>query len=405
MARSAGRLLLVDDNERGRRLMRQSLEEHGYKVTTAGDGHAAIEQVTSGRFDLVLLDIVMPGMDGSEVLREIRRIHEPISLPVIMVTARDQAADVVAALKLGANDYVTKPIDLTVAIARIETQLSLRRAIRSITELQERLHHRNLELETANQRMKRDLDSAARVQRALLPSELPNVPGMEFAWVFKPCEELGGDILNVFRIGESHVGFYVLDVSGHGVPAAMLSVTLSRLLSPWPQQASIVQHVDASGVRTPAPPAEVCAELNRRFPMAEEAEQFFTLLYAVLDLRSKTLRYISAGHPGPTLLHAGEAIDLTKSNLPIGLDASSQFVDHTLQLQDGDRLYAYSDGISEARNSMRELFGAERVSDSIRSSSRRPLSESLATLVGDAAAWINGPFDDDVSALALEVRE
>lgn len=403
VAGAGGRLLVVDDNERGREVLRRSLVEHGYDVVTAGDGQTAVELAARDAFDLVLLDIVMPGMDGWKVLREIRRDHEPTALPVIMVTARDRAEDVVDALNQGANDYVTKPIDLTVAVARIETQLSLRRAVRNITELQKRLHRRNVALETANRRMKRDLDSAAHVQRTLLPSDPPVVEGVDFGWIFKPCDELGGDILNVFRIGQTHLGFYVLDVSGHGVPAALLSVTLSRLLSPWPHQATVVQRFDGHGALSPVSPAEVCAELNRRFPMQDEAEQFFTLLYGVFDVRNKTLRYISAGHPGPTLMRSGAALDLTKSNLPIGLDAEARFDEQTVQLRRGDRLYLYSDGISEARNSERELFGAERVSASLRSSAGQRLSDSLTVLVSDAAAWIGGPFDDDVSALALEL--
>src|SRR5262249_34779536 len=154
----------------------------------------------------------------------IRSAHPATALPIIMATARDQREDVVQALQQGANDYVTKPIDFPVVQARIETQLALKRAVDEIVALKRDLEQRNGDLHAANERMKRDLESAARVQRSLLPSAAPAVAEAEFSWIFRPCDLLGGDILNVFPIGDTHVGLYVLDVSGHGVPAALLSV-------------------------------------------------------------------------------------------------------------------------------------------------------------------------------------
>src|SRR5262249_8267523 len=135
-------------------------------------------------------------------------------------------------------DYVTKPIDFPVVLARIRTQLALRRAVAQATELEQKLDARNKELEAtgaqlvaANERMTADLRVAARVQQAFLPAEPPEVPGAGFAWAFKPCSELAGDFLNVFRLDDRHLGVCVLEVSGHGVAAALLSVTASHLLA------------------------------------------------------------------------------------------------------------------------------------------------------------------------------
>lgn len=402
----AARLLVVDDNEMNRDMLSRRLERRGFAVVCAEDGEKALAEIASGPFDAILLDIMMPGLDGWEVLKRIRAKHSATQLPVIMATAKDQREDIVQALAAGANDYVTKPLDFPVVLARVETQLSLKRAVDEIIELKADLQRRNDALEEANRRMKRDLESAARIQQALLPSGPPDVPGVDFSWVFRPCDELGGDILNMFRIGDSHVGLYVLDVSGHGVPAALLSVTLSRLLSAAPGQPSLVQKcANGSGAMAPVAPAAVAAELNRRFPIGENSEQYFTLMYGVLDVRSRELSYVSAGHPGPVYLRAGRpAEDLSGRGFPIGWIPDAEFQEQRLALAPGDRLFVYSDGINEAQNASREQFGRERIVQTVQQTRSVALDESLSRLVWQASEWSGGPFDDDVSALAFEIR-
>src|SRR5256714_10402179 len=144
-----GALLIVDDEELNREGLSRRLQRHGYAVTLAKNGREALELLGERRFDLVLLDIMMPGMNGLEVLRFLRRIDSLIDLPIIMVTARGESEDIVEALELGANDYVTKPLDFPVVLARIRTQLALQRAVRQVTDLEQTLDARNQELQAA----------------------------------------------------------------------------------------------------------------------------------------------------------------------------------------------------------------------------------------------------------------
>src|SRR5919108_2056064 len=157
MDTEAPSLLVVDDEELNREGLARHLRRHGYGVTLAKGGREAIQQLGEGHFDLVLLDIMMPGMNGLEVLKFLRRVDSLIDLPIIMVTARGESEDVVEALELGANDYLTKPLDFPVVLARVRTQLALRRAVEQITRLEQSLALRNKELEAANERMRRDL--------------------------------------------------------------------------------------------------------------------------------------------------------------------------------------------------------------------------------------------------------
>jgi sigma-B regulation protein RsbU (phosphoserine phosphatase) len=362
----------------------------------------------------VLLDIMMVGLNGLEVLRALRSRHSATQLPVIMTTARGESEDIVEALKLGANDYVTKPIDFPVLLARIQTQLALKHAVERIIRLEENLTVRNGELErantqlgAANARMKHDLAAAARIQEAFLPQELPRLAGVSFSWVFRPCEQLAGDMLNVFPLDEDHLGLYVLDVSGHGVAAALLSVTLSHLLSPRRDPSSVlIQTGDGNGGERLVPPAEVADLLNARFPWDPATEQFFTILYGVLHLRTGEFRYVSAGHPAAVYLpRAGEPSLLEKPSLPVGIGPGG-YREHALALKPGDRLYLYTDGLVEALSPKREAFGKERLLAALAQGRAAALKEGLSELWRAVERWCGEPaHKDDISILALEFVE
>jgi sigma-B regulation protein RsbU (phosphoserine phosphatase) len=404
-------LLVVDDNEQNRDALARLLQQEGYAVTAGKDGKQALDLVERAHVDLVLLDIMMAGMNGIDVLKNLRVRHSATKLPIIMTTARGQSEDIVEALKMGANDYVTKPIDFPVLLARIQTQLSLKHAVQRIVRLEQNLTQRNDELEAANgkllaanARMKRDLEAAARIQEAFLPHEIPHVLGVRSAWIFKPCEELAGDMLNVFPLDDNHLGLYVLDVTGHGVAAALLSVTLSHELSPRRDPSSLlIQNGEGPGSARLVEPALVADLLNSRFAWDPATEQFFTLIYGILNVHTGELRYISAGHPGPILLpHDAGPVLLEKPSLPIGVGEAS-YQERRLQLRAGDRLYLYSDGLVEARNANRELFGKERLLAALEQGRTLSPEEGLAALWREVEQWCGGTrFKDDISLLTLE---
>ncbi|MDA2923224.1 SpoIIE family protein phosphatase [Acidobacteria bacterium AH-259-L09] len=263
------------------------------------------------------------------------------------------------------------------------------------------------ELRKANERMKSDLQAAAKVQESLLPEAALNLAGVSFAWAFKPCEELGGDIFNVFPLDEQHMGLYVLDVSGHGVVAALLSVTLNRVLSPAPSLTSVLkQHIGGSRYRLLAP-GEVAGQLNEQFPMDPARPQYFTLLYGMLNLETYEFRYVSAGHPGPVYL-AGteEPVILEAPGFPIGFFEEVNWEERIVSMNPGDRLYLYSDGITEAMNTDGEAFGKERLICALHQSRARPLEDSLSSLLGSVEEWCSeARLEDDISVLAVGITQ
>lgn len=408
----SARLLIVDDDQENRETLLDLLEPRGYSVTTAEDGESAVELIQNREFDVVLLDITMPGIDGFAVLERIRDRRCGSELPVIMVTGLGERDHVIRALEGGANDYVTKPLDLPVVLARLRTQLELKRGFDQILDLEHDLETRNAQLEAANKKigdaleqMKGDLCSAASAQQALLPTSLPDIPGVEFAWAFKPCDDLAGDILDVYQLDDEHVAFYLLDVSGHGVRAALLSVTLSRILAPLPDQSCLVLRPRRSGPgREPTPPNIVAQELNRRFQLDLDTWQYFTLFYGVLNTKTHLLRYVSAGQPGPLHVpHGGDPVDLSLPIFAIGWVPNHEYIERRLQLRPGDRLYVYSDGAHETKNAEKEMFGLNRLTQAVKRGQESSLDDSLRSALSEAESFADQTFEDDVSAVAIEI--
>jgi len=268
------------------------------------------------------------------------------------------------------------------------------------------LEKTNVQLTRINRRMKKNLETAARVQQALLPERLPRVKGVEFAWKFRPCDELAGDILNIFRINKRTVGLYLLDVSGHGTAAALLAVSVSRMLSPKVLASSLVREEDPEGPDYHVvSPARVAEQLNVQFPWDSEIGQFFTLIYGVLDEEELTFRYVSAGHPGPAFFAAGaEPVIPRSGGMPIGI-ANEPYEEQCIHLAPGDRLHLYSDGVTEAMNRKRELFGVTRLLESLTCHGGCPLSECQDKLIAALEEFRGGTrFNDDISLVSLEVE-
>ena len=261
-------------------------------------------------------------------------------------------------------------------------------------------------LEEATTRMRRDLEAAARVQQALLPRALPVCECAQLAWSFRPSAELAGDTLNIVGLGDHRLGLYVLDVSGHGVPAALLSVTLSRWLSPIADRSCLFEADPGSesGYRLAAP-AAVASRLNEQFPLDHRTGQFFTLLYGILDTESRQLTYVTAGHPPPLLLRGeGSVRSLPACGFPIGVAKEPRYEDRSVELEVGDRLFLYTDGLLEARNEDGETFGTERLAQAIVETAGQDLDEALGEFVArvEAFAWPRA-LDDDVTLLALQM--
>ena len=242
------------------------------------------------------------------------------------------------------------------------------------------------------QRIDEDLKAAAGIQESLLPQRLPDVDNLEIAWRFIPSEMIGGDIFSVFGLDERHIGGYMLDVSGHGVPAALVAVSISQSLRPSLPATEIV------------PPSEICKTLDGEFPF-DRFGTFFTMVYFVLDYREGVLTYANAGHPPMILMHRDGSLELLdRGGTIIGLEVSEPFEEGRVDLQPGDRIFLYTDGIIEHRSDSGEFFGQERLLGLLSARRDRPLDRVVSDVIEALASYGPGKIADDVSLLALEYK-
>ncbi|MCK5681817.1 serine/threonine-protein phosphatase, partial [bacterium] len=224
-----------------------------------------------------------------------------------------------------------------------------------------------------------------------------------------PCDELAGDTLNVFHLDEEHIGLYLLDVSGHGVPAALLSVNLSRTINPNPGQSDLLkEQIPGSTGYKLISPEDVADRLNQRFPLDSNTEQYFTMQYGQLNIKSGVLNFFSAGHP--PMIHVkkdGSSKAIQVRSMPIGfmVGVGKVYKKETLGLEAGDRLYLYSDGIIEAMDPHREQFGVDRLVENLGTARSLPLSDTLEQITDKIDQWTAGKgCGDDLSILALEIK-
>lgn len=261
------------------------------------------------------------------------------------------------------------------------------------------------EAETALRRSKegleQDLRLAARIQQTLLPQPEWEGCGFRIAREFHPCADLAGDAVGVVPLPGDQMGVYILDVSGHGVGAALLSFTLTHLLSPSAGQTLLVENTETGpGLVSPARVAE---RLNRQFPM-DRTRQYFTLVYGILDASSGVFRYVMAGHPAPLLLRRNATpTQLGGGGLPIGMIDDARFEDQTAILQPGDRLCFYTDGVTEAIDSSEQEFGVARLIAQFDQQPDRPLRAGLERIARAVRDWSGGQLRDDVSLLCVEL--
>jgi sigma-B regulation protein RsbU (phosphoserine phosphatase) len=263
------------------------------------------------------------------------------------------------------------------------------------------------ELQRALRELERDMELAGRVQRSALPREPPAVEGFHAAWEFLPCAGLAGDFLNVLRLDDHRVGLYVLDVSGHGASAALLAVSLGRLMSAVRGQSCLFEaDPDTPDEYALTPPSRVARFLNENNPMDTDVSQYFTMVYGILDVPARELRYVAAGHPGPLIVpRDGEPVRRDSTGLPVGLFEGTTFEEARLTLRPGDRLYLFTDGVTEATTPGDEEFGPERAAATLARGRSADLRTSIGGLLEAARRWQDErPFADDVSVLGLELE-
>jgi sigma-B regulation protein RsbU (phosphoserine phosphatase) len=384
---SQGNILIVDDVPANLRLLSQILAEEGYHVRPVPDGPLALAAAQAEPPDLILLDIRMPEMDGYDVCEHLKVDGQTRDIPIIFISALDATQDKVRAFQAGGVDYVTKPFQAAEVLARVKTHLALRR-------LQK-------QLQDANEKMARELALAGEIQASFLRSALPSIPGWQLSAAFQPAGQAAGDFYDLIPLPDGCLGIVMADVAGKGAGAALYMALSCTLIRTYAEE-------------DPAQPGLVLAAANRRILKDTSANQFVTVFYGILDPATGILVYSNAGHCPALHFHAKDDQEvgrLIRTGMPLGLLEDGTWGLEAVQLDPGDSLVLYTDGITEAHHELPDLFGEERLLESVRASldaagpRRPPVQEIQDRILADVHSFVGGTPQPDDIALVLLLRD
>jgi len=370
----AGRVLVADDQPHVLDALQLLLKSQGYRTEAVNHPARVLEALKSGEFDVVLMDLnytrdTTAGGEGLELVSQIRLIDE--NIPLVVMTAWSSVDLAVEAMRRGASDFVQKPWSNRQLLEKLETQVERCRSLRQ-----------------AQRQRADELQDARDIQNNLLPKSIPQVKDYEIAGMTQPVRYVGGDYFDVVRINETQTVRCIADVSGKGMPAALLMSSLQAALKPliWDTRS----------------PRELCRRLNRILCEIAPVGKFVSFFYAVLDSKDNRLTYCNAGHNAPVLVRAnGAASELNVAGAVLGQFPDWVYEQSDLQLRPGDTLMMFTDGLVEASNEDHDEFGEEgviRVALENRGASAAKLEKLLTQA---ASGHCGGHFQDDASMIVL----
>lgn len=373
-----GRVLIADDQQHILFALQMLLSGSGFSTETVTHPARLLDALEAESFDAVLMDLnytrdTVGGAEGLDLVSKIRALDS--SLPVVVMTAWSTVDLAVEAMRRGASDFVQKPWENRDLLHKLEQQLSLSREQRR----KQRLHEE-------------ELRDAREIQHSLLPQSLPQIAGYEIAAINRPLRFVGGDYYNVMRMDDRHNAVCIADVAGKGMPAALLMSTLQAALQPL-----IAQKL---------PPGELCQRLNRILCDVMPLGKFISFFYGVLDSHENRLTYCNAGHNPPLMIRVdGDSSELSAEGAVLGQFPDWQYRQSELQIESGDRMLLFTDGLVEACGASDEAFGEENVIRVARENRQCSARDLMEALMRAASEHCGGHFQDDASLIVLKASD
>jgi len=380
-------ILLVDDEKLARMVTRKRLERLGHCILEAEHGLQALAVLEEHAVDLIISDWMMPEMDGPTFCEAVKGNVKFRSIPIILMTALDQPAQIAEGLQRGADDFLTKAASDQEVTARVNAGLRTHRLIGDLEKSYAVIEEKQREMEA-------EVRSATQFVTSLLPKAGPVVPGIQLEWEFIPSLGLGGDLFQVTRWGDDYLGLAILDMSGHGIGPALRAVSLALTFR--------AEHMEQS--HPTYDPGEIVSTLNRENPLSDDGE-YFTIWVGALHLPTRRLRYASAGHPAVVLTRHGQPLQqIGAKTWPIGFGINETYVSEEISLLPGDRLYMFSDGIYEVFSPDEELWDRTGFEGACQTIHTKPLKKGVQWVVQQAKAWQRQEtFGDDVALVGIEI--
>lgn len=396
-------VLVVDDSRVQRHILTLQLTRAGYEVMSAGSGAEALSLCQQRMPDIVLSDWMMPGMNGIEFCRAFRALPRDRHGYFILLTSLSEKDDAARGLEVGADDFLTKPVTREELLARLKAADRLVSVEERLQERNHALDHALQQLREAHESLERDLLEARRLQQGLVRERFRSIGQMDISLLLRPAGHVGGDLVGSFPINTRRIGVYGVDVSGHGVTAALITARIAGYLSSSVAEQNVALIQDDLGLYEARSPAQLARHLNDLVIEEIETDCYLTLVYADIDTISGEVRMVQAGHPHPALQRADGHVEfLGNGGLPIGLIEHAEYEEFTVTLTPGDRLFLASDGITEASDAAGRLLGEDGLGDILRLNAPLRGAPMLESLTWSISAYAAGEQADDISAVLVE---
>ncbi len=372
-------ILVIDDDTAVQELLRRTLKKQGYEVTVASNGEDGIAEAQKLRPALIICDWIMPRLTGIDVCRRVKADPDLSTTQFFLLTSLGSIADRVKGLDAGADDFISKPIELNELQARVRAGL--------------RLHQLSRDLKIAKQDLEAELAEAAEYVQSLLPD--PMVEPVSIESKFIPSRQLGGDCFDYNWLDSDYLAIYLLDVAGHGLRAALPSVAVLNLL-----RSRAIPNIDYYK------PSDVLRSLNTTFQMSYQNDKYFTIWYGVYNRITRTLVYASAGHPPAVLISQSptskaKVQQLRTPGMPVGMFPDARYIDNSCEVEDFSTLYIFSDGVYEINQPDGNIWGLDPFVDLLAAYNGGTADQLELVLNYTQKLNAKAVFDDDWSLLKI----